>query len=121
MPHLKVGRVAFLLTEAVIAVFVLALVGLTMLGALPVQRRFETQRTERERLWSLCQAIGDGLRAKTLKLGDKEETVLWNGQSFQVGTSVSVVPQCPDRWLLRVSVAKGSTTVFSTWVVRVSQ
>jgi hypothetical protein len=104
------------LIEAVLAIFVLALVGFGLLGALPVQRRFEQQGVRQERLWKLCLAQGEEHRCKVLKLGQQSESLQSEGLSCLVTRTVKPSVE-PRRWLLSVKVESQGSQVESYWVV----
>ena len=104
------------LIEAVIAIFVLALVGFGLLGALPVQRRFEQQGVRQERLWKLCQAQGEEYRGKALVLGEQTQTLDSEGLACKVTRTVKTSDE-PRRWLLQVKVESQGSELQACWVV----
>lgn len=104
------------LAEAVLAIFVLALVGFSLLGSLPIQRRLEQQGMRQERMWKLCQALGEEYRGKVLRLGEQQETLEYQGLVCKVTRSVEASSE-PRRWLLLVKVESQSSRVQACWVV----
>ncbi len=105
-----------LLVETVIAIFILALVGFSILEALPIQRRFEQQGLQKERLWSVCLSQGEVWRTKALSIGSWQEPLQAEGRNYEVTRSI-VASDHDSRWLLTIRVDEAGSKVEACWVV----
>lgn len=96
------NRSGSLIVEAIIAVFILALTGLTLLDSLPLYKRAQKQVSQQEAVFAKCQEIGETILIEP-SVGAKAEAIEINGKHFKAKREV-LDSGSPGRLMVKVTI-----------------